>query len=295
MFMWTGIALLYWLQDIRLANPILEDIFTVFSSRVFYLVLPIVVAFIFYWCINKRQGEIIGMGCVSAMVFSMLVKFGIGIPRPWDLDPRIIEVQGVHANGLSCPSGHTAVTSAAFGASAVFSKHLLSKIVLILMIAMIISARLILCVHTPLDIIVGMAIGIAAALVAWKAVDYSYTSDRAYWIVAIAYGLFFAVFFAVSFFCWGADAGSLTEYMGFLYGALVGRALEYRYVGYEVPDTGLKNHVMRYIIGMVVGAAILGVFMILVPSYGTLIGGFLMLVWAFYLYPKIMKGRNLFL
>ncbi len=287
--MWTGVEILYGIQEFRLANPFFEQLAVACSSRVMYLILPILIAFLFYWCINKRQGEVIGVGCVSAMVFSMTVKFGIAMPRPWDLDPRIIEVQGVHADGLSCPSGHSAIVTSAFGAAACFSKHMISKILLVLLIVLVVSARLILCVHTPLDIIVGVSIGVASAIIAWKLIDYSYTSEKAYWIVTAAYVVFFTVMFIVAYFFWGADIPSLTEYMGFFYGVFIGRALEHVYVKYEIPELSWKKHAKRYLIGILTSAIILVVFLALDPVYGTLIGGLIMMPWAFAGYPMLMK------
>jgi len=287
--MWTGIDILYGIQEFRLANPFLEQLAVACSSRVMYLVLPILIVFLFYWCINKRQGEILGVGYISTIVFSMNVKFGIAMPRPWDLDPRIIEVQGVHADGLSCPSGHSAIVTNAFGTAACFSKHLIFKILLVLLIVIVISARLILCVHTPLDIIVGVAIGIASAIAAWKLVDYSYTSEKAFWIVTAVYVVFFTAMFIVAYCCWGADIPSLIEYMGFFYGVFIGRALEHVYVKYEIPELSWKKHAKRYLVGVLTSGAILAVFLALDPVYGVLAGGLIMTTWAFAGYPMLMK------
>ncbi len=292
--MWTGIEFLYPLQDIRLEYSFLEDFFALFSSRAFYLVLPMVLALAFYWLIDKRQGEIISLSFIPAMALAAVMKFGIAQPRPWDLDPDIIKVEGVNANGYSCPSGHTTGAISSFVPTAVFLKNWLS-ILLVILTILVISARLVLCVHTPLDITVGTILAVSMMIVSWKAVDYGNRGEREFYAVNISYLIVFTSIFIISMIMWSEGIEGVLDNFGFFYGMMVGRMLEHRYVGYSVPDIQVKQRLMIFIQGMIVGAVLLIIPYYLIPSIGTFIGGFLMMLWSFFLYPRCLKGRFRFL
>ena len=288
--MWTGIGILYPLQDIRLEYPFLEDFFALFSSKIFYLALPMAIALAFYWLIDKRQGEIISLSFIPAMALAAVMKFGIAQPRPWDLDPNIIKVEGVNANGYSCPSGHTTSTVSSFIPTAVFLKNWLS-ILLIILTILVISARLVLCVHTPLDIMVGAILAVSMMIVSWKAVDYGNRGGREFYAVNIGYLIAFTVVLLISAIMWSEGIEGILDNFGFFYGMMMGRMLEHRYVGYSVPDIQVKQRLMIFIQGMIIGAVLLASPHYLIPIIGTFIGGFLMMLWSFLLYPRYLKGR----
>ncbi len=292
--MWTGIELLHALQDIRLEFPFLEDFFAVMSSRITYLAIPVALILLFYWCINKKQGEILALSFVPAMVFAVVSKYGFNQPRPWELDPSIIKVDDVNAHGLSLPSGHTASAVSTYLPAAAFVRNRLFKTILIAIMVLIIVGRLVLCVHTPLDILSGTAVGIIAIAIACKSVEYAYESDRAYLIVNAAYAVFFTALFVISLVCWDADAERIALYAGFLYGMLAGRTLDRLCLRYEVPQTGIKEHTLRFVVGMTIGALILLIFMFPFPNWGIGLGGALMMIWSFFIYPYIITKKGLF-
>lgn len=291
--MWTGIELLYPLQELRMEYPILGDLCQAMSSRIVYLVLPIMIVAAFYWTIDKKQGEILGLSCIPAMVFSMLSKYVIGQPRPWEIDPRIEHVSGVHANGPSLPSGHTAMTVSSFIPAAIFGRNVWFACAMIVLTSLVMFSRLILCVHTPLDIIAGLAVGALSAVTAWKAVDWAYGNDRRHLFIDLVYVALFTILFAAALFVWNVEMTKVLEYMGFIYGMILGKVLERRYVSYKVPDISLKNKAKIYVAGMLADALILLIPLSLIPGYGTAIGGFAMMLWLFYLYPKIIMCNGL--
>ena len=293
--MWTGIELLHVLQDIRLDYPFLEDFFTVMSSRVLYLALPAILVFLFYWCIDKKQGEILALSFFPAMVFAVVSKFGFDQPRPWDLDPGIIKVEGVNVNGLSLPSGHTASTVSSLLPAATFSKNHVISAVLIAVMILVIIGRLVLCVHTPLDIISGIVIGLIAIAVAWGSLDFAFGDDRRYHLVNIAYTVFFTILFIIGLAYWDVGMDRTAWYAGIIYGMIVGRTLDRIYLRYKVPETGRREHALRFLIGLISSAVVLLVFAILVPVWGAAIGGAAMMIWAFFLYPYIMVRKGLFM
>lgn len=289
--MWTGIEILYTLQDIRQSCPFLEDLFLAASSRVFYLAAPIIIAAAFFWMGDKKQGDILGLSCISAMVFSQCMKYGIAQPRPWEIDPRIVEVPGAHAHGHSLPSGHTAMVVSSFIPAGKFCGNKLVAAVLILLTVIIIMARLFLCVHTPLDILVGIAIGAAAIVIAYLSMQWAYDDDRRYYMVNGVYTAFFTVIFAVSSIYWGVPMELTLGYAGFFYGMIFGKILERLYVGYEVPELDMKRQALLVSLGVIIDAAILLVPYFLLPTYGMMTGGFLFMFWIFLIYPKLLRDR----
>lgn len=289
--MWTGIELLQPIQDIRTGYPFLEDISLVFSSRLFYLVLPIAIVLIFYWTVDKKKGGFLGLSCLSAFTFTTLCKTWIVQPRPWELDPDLIRVEGAHSNGYSLPSGHTAMSVSTYLPTAMMIRRRIVSILLIALTILIVASRLILCVHTPLDIIAGVCVGAISIVAAWKATEFSERSRGSFHLVMFLYAAAFAVFSVISIMA-GEDLYELAQSMGFFYGMVLGRILEYHYVSYTIRDFEIKRKSLIIIKGLLIGAVLLGIPMLLSKDFGTPIGGFLMMIWSFYLYPKLMMSHR---
>ena len=288
--MWTGIELLFPLQDFRLANPIVETLFVILSSRVFYLVLPILLATLFYWYVDKKQGEILAMGFVSSIVFSMCVKFGIAQPRPWQLDPGLIEPpHGSNSGGYALPSGHTASVTSSLLPAALMARERMLSAALIVLTVLIVIGRLVLCAHTPLDVLAGITVGLAAVAIAWKVTDLTYDDDRRYILANVAYAAVFTVLFVVTLTVWEGDVSDTLGYAGFMYGLVAARIMDRLYLGYEVPDTTARKAAVGYVQGMIAGALILLVPYYLIPTVGMMIGGMLMMLWGFFAYPALLS------
>ncbi|MBE6528817.1 MAG: phosphatase PAP2 family protein [Thermoplasmata archaeon] len=290
--MWTGIELLYPIQDLRMDISILEDAALLFSSRIFYLVLPMFIITVFYWTIDKKKGEFLSLGFISAMAFTAIAKYAIAQPRPWVSDPDIEHVDGTHASSYSCPSGHTANTvSSLIPASVVFGKRAISA-ALILLTMLVIMSRIILCVHTPIDIIAGIAVGLSAALMAWKAVEWS-DDGRKQDIVTVSYTAVFTVLFILAFTVWDADAEEMLGHAGMFYGLMVSRFFERRYVGYAVPDMDLRGKAIVLILGLAVAGLLLLIPYLLIPGMGRMAGALPMSVWMFLIYPKLVADGKI--
>jgi hypothetical protein len=157
----------------------------------------------------------------------------------------------------------------------------------------IVASRVVLCVHTPLDVIAGIAVGAAAAVAAWKATDISYASRRGHITVTLCYASVFGTLFAVSLAAFGADPADLATQMGFFCGFLLSRHLEHEYVGFEPIKMQATGQIRIYSLGILAAAAVLIAPTVLIPVYGAAAGGFLMMVWAFLLYPKALRDGRL--
>ena len=145
--------LLYFLESIR--NPVLDAI----VSLITHLggeTLFIVIALIFYWCIDKKKGYYILAVGFMGTVLNQFLKLMFRIPRPWVKDPnfKIVEAARAEATGYSFPSGHTQNAAGYLGCIARITKKKLLRISLIILIILVGFSRMYLGVHTPLDVVV---------------------------------------------------------------------------------------------------------------------------------------------
>ena len=105
------------LEGIRL--PALDSFFgavTYLGDEVAFMVL----AFVLFWCVDKRTGYYAFLVGLFGTVANQFLKIACRIPRPWVLDPdfTIVERARAAATGYSFPSGHTQNAVGTFGAAA---------------------------------------------------------------------------------------------------------------------------------------------------------------------------------
>ena len=154
---------LYFLESIR--NPVLDALFALIThlgEETFFLVIAI----LFFWCIDKREGYFILITGLVGTVVNQIAKLFFRIPRPWVLDPNfdIIESARAEATGYSFPSGHTQNIAGTYGAIAAYKPTRAKTIVCTTIIALVAFSRMYLGVHTPLDVIVSLLFALALIL-----------------------------------------------------------------------------------------------------------------------------------
>ncbi len=149
---------LYLLEKIR--NPVLDAIFSVIT-HIGEETVFLVVALIFFWCVNKREGYYILACGLIGTVINQALKLLFKIPRPWVKDPSftIVESARAEAAGYSFPSGHTQNVSTTFGGIGRYSKRRPVRIISVCVIALVAFSRMYLGVHTPQDVCVSLVIG----------------------------------------------------------------------------------------------------------------------------------------
>lgn len=155
---------LYFLEGLR--NPVFDFIFelvTKLGEETFFLVIAI----LFFWCINKREGYFILLCGLFGTVLNQALKLIFRIPRPWVIDPNFGVVGGeevkLAAGGYSFPSGHTQNIASTFGAIAAYNKGGARTAICVAVVALVAFSRMYLGVHTPLD--VGFSLLLALILV----------------------------------------------------------------------------------------------------------------------------------
>ena len=154
---------LHFLQSIR--NPFFDWFFALIThlgEETFFLVIAI----LFFWCINKREGYFILITGLIGTVVNQLAKLFFRVPRPWVLDPdfEIVESAREEATGYSFPSGHTQNIAGTYGSIAAYEPKKWKTILCTVLIVLVAFSRMYLGVHTPLDVIVSLLFALGLIL-----------------------------------------------------------------------------------------------------------------------------------
>ena len=155
---------LYFLESIR--NPVFDWIFstvTHLGEETFFLVIAI----IFFWCVDKRHGYFILITGLVGTVINQVAKLFFRIPRPWVLDENfsIVESAREEATGYSFPSGHTQNIAGTFGAIAAYKHSGWKTAICSTIITLVAFSRMYLGVHTPLDVITSLVVALGIILI----------------------------------------------------------------------------------------------------------------------------------
>ena len=163
-------------------------------SGTYLFLLP---AFI-YWCMSKRKGLYIFASAYLCIAMSAIVKLIACVYRPWVRDPRVIPVGDslTRATGYSLPSGHVTHATPMYGGMAKIFwagkfTHWLS-IFFIGILLLTAFSRNYLGVHTPQDVIVGIALGILALWIVeciFKEIDKQPEHENYFLLAGIVFGI----------------------------------------------------------------------------------------------------------
>ena len=155
---------LYLLEKIRL--PVLNEFMlavTTMGEETAFLVI----ALILFWCVDKHIGYYtLSVGFVGTLA-NQFLKLAFRIPRPWVLDENftILEQAREAASGYSFPSGHTQSAVGTFGSIACVTKNKIVRIIAIVIAVLVPLSRMYIGVHTPLDVVVSVGIGVLLVFV----------------------------------------------------------------------------------------------------------------------------------
>jgi len=153
---------LYLLEKLRV--PVLNE-FMLFITTLGEETAFLVIALVLFWCVDKYVGYYtLSVGFVGTIA-NQFLKLLFRIPRPWVLDGNftILEQAREAATGYSFPSGHTQSAVGTFGSIAYATKEKWLRNLCIAIAFLVAFSRMYLGVHTPLDVVVSVAI--AAGLI----------------------------------------------------------------------------------------------------------------------------------
>ena len=156
-------SLLNALEGLR--SPFLDAVFGAFTylgDEIVYMAMAVIV----YWCFSKPLGYYILTSGFTGTILNQFMKITFRIPRPWVLDPefQIVESAREAATGYSFPSGHTQNAFASFGSLAAWTRRGWLRAAGIAAVLLVAFSRMYLGVHTPLDVGVAFAMGLALTL-----------------------------------------------------------------------------------------------------------------------------------
>ncbi|MBQ2735651.1 MAG: phosphatase PAP2 family protein [Clostridia bacterium] len=182
---------LRWLESIR--TPIgdfLMSTVTHLGEETFFMVISL----IFFWCVDKYRGYFLLFTGFCGTVCAQFLKILCRIPRPWVLDPdfTIVESARAEATGYSFPSGHTQCAVNVYGGISRSAKRRWVQILGIVLVVLVSFSRMYLGVHTPKDVLVSLAIGVALVFLLYPLIEKS-RNDMRFMYLAIAIAAVLAV------------------------------------------------------------------------------------------------------
>ncbi|MDO4739573.1 MAG: phosphatase PAP2 family protein [Eubacteriales bacterium] len=244
---------LVFLQNLRLAAPGWVTELIRFVSEVSESSIALGVLALIYWTLNKALGTYMLMNFSGAYMFNTILKNIFRVPRPFLRDERL--TPHYRATGFSFPSGHTMLGTSLYTSVAVYVRKQKWAVGLCaLLVLMTAFGRNWLGVHTPQDVIVGIAASCAVA--AWNAfvlrwVDKNPEKD---WLVCAADALIAAAVLALI-----PGSGKV---VGIFMGVAVGWLLERRFVKFTPEGSVLQ----RIVLGALGIGAVLVLYKVALPA-----------------------------
>lgn len=127
----------------------------------------IVVLALFTWLVRPQGGRELGVAFALSYLLNTALKYGLNLPRPFTNDPSVAsEAARATAGGPGLPSGHSQMSATLWLGIAAQLRSAGFTVFAVLLVALIAASRLLLNVHYPSDVIVGLLLGVAFALLA---------------------------------------------------------------------------------------------------------------------------------
>lgn len=137
------------------------------SEQVYVAIL--VIAFV---GLSARNGRSLAIYFLAGVYIMELLKLVFDAPRPFQLDPSVLRSSAAAdtAAGASFPSGHALSAMLLWALAASYVRKTWFSVVAALIVGLVAVSRLYLSVHFPVDVVVGLALGLAFAF-AGRALD----------------------------------------------------------------------------------------------------------------------------
>ena len=271
----------------------------------------IVIMALIYWCFSKEIGTYFLMGWSGNRLVNGLLKVTACAYRPWIRDTRIVPYGDsiTTATGYSFPSGHTMNAATVFGGGTVrrdFPRTL--RVVLGFLVILVAFSRIYLGVHTPQDVLVGIAAGTLVMFLTMKLMQWITSHPEKDLLVAgigITLAIAVAIYAAIKPYPIDKDetgkvlvegakmANDTFKGVGWCVAFLTGWILERRFVRFST-DVSMMRRAMRLVFGLL---SYYAVSLILVPTVkdwisgvpGTFVSCFLQMFYVSFGFPWLFK------
>lgn len=177
-----GLSCLKWLQEWR--TPAIEDFFlqVTRSGEGFWI---LAIAGSLFWLFGARIGYRVGFALATGDLLTGALKSTFCVPRPWVRDPGILPVANAKwgAFGYSFPSGHVANTTLLVGGLAAAVRKGWLWIPALVWIGLVAFSRMVLGVHTPVDVAGALALAIPVVWAMGRVYDWTERNPSRSWMV----------------------------------------------------------------------------------------------------------------
>ncbi len=239
--LFSDTSLILWLQQFSPTLDLPFTLITLLGSESFFLLfLPLV-----YWCIHRRIGAGLAILFLISASVNAIAKALIGLPRPFTVDPSVMQLVAAGENGF--PSGHTQGAMVVWSYLAVrFKKTWLWWLAgaLILLIPL---SRLYLGVHFPVDLAGGYVIG-GMLVLAYSKTERSVAEKINTLSPSRSIPILCAATVVTALLVKARDPYVISA-VAALMGTSLGVVLERRWIGYQI-NTGLAKRSARYLTGI---------------------------------------------
>ena len=248
---------------------------TLFGETLFLTLVFAVV----YFAVDKRLGKKLGYALFTSLVFNAGIKELVRSPRPIGQE-GIRSIFTETATGYSFPSGHSQSAATLYPVLAQKLKKAWGWVVAAILLLLVGVSRLYLGVHWPRDVLVGWALGLAAAFLL------SFLYDGCgNWLALVAVALFPMLFCTRDLAVFQAEG----LFLGFCLAVL----LEERFVNFTTA-VPVGKKILRVAVGLALIAAVkYGVFSWFAKTPGLVFAEYaLIALVAFFVYPLIFTKCN---
>ena len=265
----VDISYLIWLQGLRELSPAPVRAFFSFLGSDAVVLVVLIVPCLAYWCLDKKRGLIALWAYGASSICNQLIKNTVCCYRPWVRDARVTPdpkaIPG--ASGYSFPSGHSQASASMIGGLGwLWRKQVWPLVAAVVFTVLMAFSRNYLGVHTPQDILVGIAEGFAFVLVAERLLAWTeeaYGRDLRVLVAGFVVLIVFMVYTSLKPYPRDYVAGELLvdpldmlvdcyKVGGSFLGILVGWFVERRWVRFGTQDLTLAQGAARMGVGLVI-------------------------------------------
>ena len=188
------LAYLLLLQRFREATDGVLDQFFLQLSDLSYGIFIWLLACVLFWAVDKRSGAFLFLNLAVSRFVMQFLKLTFCVYRPWIRAPEIVPVET--ASGYSFPSGHSVTAAANYGTvlTRYGKRHKPLAALMAALRVLTMFSRNYIGVHTPQDVVVGAALGLAVVLLGARAWAWVVEKPGRDWIIPCAGAVLTALF-----------------------------------------------------------------------------------------------------